>query len=72
MTLKEQRNAYKSFFLSNEAGKEYLKQLRDIHERNIAKAQKDSSLDYLSRSAGNREALDLIENVLITEVEPKR
>lgn len=70
MKLPQIRDAYKQFFTS-EAGKLFLETGERFVESNIRRAQDTNSLDYLSRSKGNKEILDLIANVLNTEVTPK-
>lgn len=71
MTLKQRRDAYKQFFSNSEAGQEFIKDVLKLIDRNVNTAMDDNSLDYLSRSKGNREVFDLIDNVLKTEVKPK-
>lgn len=67
MTLQDQVNMYKSFFEGTEAGKELLERMEAVEKDNVVKAQDKNSLDYLSRSKGNREIIDLVLNVLRTE-----
>ena len=71
MTLKQRRDAYKQFFLNTDAGRDLLEQAKRQESENVHKAQNTNSLDFLSRSTGNREVIDLIENVLKTEGKPK-
>lgn len=70
-TLEQKRNAFKQFFLNTEAGSDFMQSLNDLIDSNTDKARDTNSLDYLSRSKGNQEALELITNVLNTEVIPK-
>lgn len=55
---------YKAFFIDNDAGRYFIEQLQNLRDSNTDKARKENSLDFLSRSTGNQEALDLISNVL--------
>lgn len=71
MSLTDKRNAYKGFFLGNEHGKELMVQILETMQRNIDKAMSESSLNILDRAKGNQEILDLINNVLKTEVKEK-
>lgn len=71
LSLEQRRSAYKQFFLNTDAGRELLEQAKTLESNNVHKAQNANSLDFLSRSTGNREVIDLIENVLNTEVKPK-
>lgn len=71
MKLTDQREAYKAFFVNNENGKAFFRQAQEVMEGNLTKAMSANSLDYLSRAKGNREVLDLIDNVLKTEVSKK-
>lgn len=71
MTLKQRIDAYKQFFRTTEAGHEFISDAMKIIDSNINKAMDTNSLDYLSRAKGNREILDLINNVLKSEVKPK-
>lgn len=57
-------DAYKAFFKDSEAGRYYVEQLMGILDSNIDKAQNQNSLDFLSRSRGNKEAFDLFDNVI--------
>lgn len=67
MKLEDKREFYKSFFKGTEAGRELFQQMKAIERDNVTKAQDNNSLDYLSRSKGNREVIDLVLNVLRTE-----
>lgn len=69
MNLDDKRSFYKSFFKGTVAGQELLSQMEAVELENISKAQDTNSLDFLSRSKGNREVIDLILNVLKTEKE---
>ena len=71
MTLQAQRDAYKQFFLKTEAGQEFIKSAMSVVDRNINHAMNENDLDHLSRAKGNREIIDLIDNVIKTEVKPK-
>lgn len=71
MTLQQQRDAYKQFFLKTDAGQEFMKSAFGVIDANVGKAMDTNSLDYLSRSKGNREIIDLIDNVIKTEVKPR-
>lgn len=71
MKLQEVRSAFKVFFTDNEIGKALMKQAQDLANSNLAKAMDTNSLDYLSRAKGNQEIIDLINNVLKTEVTPR-
>ncbi len=53
-----------AFFQKDPAGKYYMEQLVNFRDSNTRKARKLNSLDYLSRSTGNQEALDLVENAI--------
>ena len=67
MRLEDRREAFKSFFLGMEAGKELMELMKSVEQNNVAKAQDANSLDYLSRSKGNAEIIALVEDVLRTE-----
>lgn len=71
ISLTDRRNAYKAFFLNSEAGKALVEQIYAVIDSNVGKAMDTNSLDHLSRAKGNREIVDLIDNVLKTEVPPK-
>lgn len=71
ITLQQRIDAYKQFFVKSEVGQDFVSLLKDFERANITNAQKNNSLDYLSRSKGNREVLDLIENTLNSERKPK-
>lgn len=64
MTTAELKAAYKTFFISSEAGQNFMNRLTQITESNLAKATDNNSLDYLARYKGNREALEIIELTL--------
>lgn len=55
---------YKAFFINNDAGRYFVEQLQAIRDRNTETARRNHSLDYLCRSTGNQEALELIQSVL--------
>lgn len=55
---------YYAFFVNEPAGQYLVERLQDLVDTNTRKARDHSSLSYLDRSAGNQEALDLIEVVL--------
>lgn len=69
--LEDRRSAYKAFFFNSDVGKDLFKQMNDTVVRNLDKAMDNESTTHLSRAKGNQELIDLIENVLKTEVPPK-
>lgn len=71
ITSQSRIDAYKQFFIQSEVGQDFMKQLRQLEKANIRTAQSNNSLDYLSRSTGTREVIDLIENALNSERKPK-
>lgn len=71
MKLADQREAYKAFFVNNENGVAFYTQALAVMRGNIDRAQDDNDMQFLSRSKGNKEILDLIDNVLKTEGKPK-
>ena len=67
MNLEDKREFYNSFFRGSAPGRELIEQMEAVELANIRGAQDKNSLDYLSRSKGNREIIDLIQNVLRTD-----
>jgi hypothetical protein len=66
MRLEDKREFVKAF-VSSEVGRDLFESAEGIVESNIKKAQDQNSLDYLSRSKGNREIIELFTNILRTE-----
>lgn len=64
MTPQELKNAYKTFFIDSEAGKDFMKRAGLKTDSNLSKAIDDNSLDFLARYKGNRELLEIIEQTL--------
>jgi len=55
---------YKAFFYKSDAGQFFVQQLMAVIDRNVGKAMDTNSLDHLSRAKGNREVVDLFDNVI--------
>lgn len=64
------RDAYKRFFNSEE-GKFLFDQIVALKEANLHKSMDNNDVDFLCRAKGNQEAIDLISNVLKSEVTPE-
>lgn len=71
MSLKLKQNAYKGFFEQNEHGIELYERMQLILKQNRDRADDTSSITFLDRSKGNREIIELIDNVIRSEVKTK-
>lgn len=68
----ELRNAYITFFVKSEAGKNYVTELQRLiaSDHNTAENKPESARDHTQRAKGTRQALDHIASVL-SEVKKK-
>lgn len=64
MTSIEQAKAYQQFFFKSEAGKAFINMLQTLEDNHIRNAQRENSLDELSKSAGIREIRESIDSVI--------
>lgn len=66
--------AFRQFFLKNEHGQGYVKQLEELITSNHENAEKNPELarDYTQRAKGVREALAIIQTAVATTPREKR
>ena len=73
MSLDEKRRAYTAFFMSNEAGKEFMQTLSTIIDTNHTAAENapELSRDHVQRAKGVREVIAHIQSITADRSKPK-
>ena len=73
MSLEEKRRAYQSFFLTNDAGKQFMITLSDLINAQHSKAEDTPELsrDYAQRAKGVREVMSHINSLTADRSKPK-
>lgn len=74
MTTIEKRRRYQGFFLSDEAGQEFMTQLQAIIADNHTKAENEPALarEYSQRAKGVREVISHIQSLTTERSNPKQ
>lgn len=72
LTPMDQATAYQQFFFKNEAGQAFMATIQEIESTHVAKAQDDSNLNELNKSAGIKEVIEHISSVIAQAAGPSQ